>query len=431
MVDQVDAFLQIYAQSRPTDRRIHTAILIKAETLFAEGKLHEAAEAYSKIDPALLSESNRPGFLYQSGWCLADLGDLKGAIRSLSAFIEEYPEDERVYRALIKRAKSYMELGQPSAVIVDYDRVALAQGAPQDLVSVAWLESARTRRKEGNIKNMLVRYQALLDNVEDLSSDLTAEANYWIGWGMVKTNQPKEAAPYLDRARTLRKEAYDKHAGLLLVLSYYAAQNPEKLAEEIARAISDDYADEVPKQAVHWSGMQSYNSGHYDKATKFFELTVNPEEPRATPKEVWRYLGKSLLETDQFSKALDAISNVLEVEDNTAWKADALLDKAKALYQLKRYDEARKTTNEAFDMRPQGRLSAGLRIVSGNLHVESGKLGEAAADYLYVIQFHEDPELKPLAIHKYVAVLEAQGKAEEAEKYRAQLTTEFPDWQAP
>jgi tetratricopeptide (TPR) repeat protein len=431
VVDQVDAFLQIYEASRPKDTRIHTALLIKAETLFAENKLAEAAEAYSKINPALLSESNRPGFLYQRGWCLSDVGDLKGAVRSLSDFIKNYPQDKRVYPALVKRAKAYMELGEPPLAIADYDRLAMDEAAPQDMVSIAWLESARTRRKEGNIKNMLIRYKALLDNVEDLAINLTAEANYWIGWGMVKENQPKDATPYLDRARELRQKAYGKHAGLLLALSYYAAQNPDKLAEEIELAISSGYANEIPKQAVRWSGMQSYNSGNFETAAKFLGLTSNSEEPRTTPKEVWRYLGKALLETGEFSKALESISNVLEVEDNMAWKADALLDKSKALYRLERFDEARKVTNEAFDLRPQGRISAGLRIVSGNLHTKSGKLGEAAADYLYVIQFHEDAEIKPLAIHKYIGVLETQGKAEEAEKYRTQLKTGFPDWKAP
>jgi len=431
VVDQVDAFLQIYEQSRPEDTRIHTAILIKAETLFADDKLAEAAEAYSKINPALLSESNRPGFLYQRGWCLADVGDLKGAVRSLTEFIKNYPEDERLYPALVRRAKASMELGEPALAIADYDRVAMDEAAPEDLVSLAWLESARTRRKEGNIKDMVVRYKALTDNIEDLSEPLTAEANYWIGWGMVKLNQPKEAAPYLYRARELRQKAYGKHAGLLLALSYFAAQDPEKLTEEIELAITGEYVNEIPKQAVRWSGMQSFNSGDFKVSAKLLELASNSEEPRTTPKEVWRYLGKSLIETGEFTGALQAASNVLEVEDNAAWKADTLLDKSKALYGLARYDEAREATNAAFDLRPQGRTSAGLRITSGDLYVQAEKLGEAAADYLYVIQFHEDTAFKPLAIHKYIRVLETQNKNAEAEKYRAQLKTEFPAWEAP
>ncbi len=431
VVDQVDAFLQIYGKFHPDDTRIHTAQLMKAETLFSENNIPEAAKAYAKIDPTLLSEANRAGFLYQRGWCFAEAGDYQGAIRSLTEFITKYPDDKRIYPALVKRAKSYAEAGEPARAIADFDRLTTDEAAPSDLASLAWLESARTRRKEGNIENMLVRYKGLLANVADLTDNLKAEANYWIGWGLVKTNQPKDAAPFLNQARDLRDDAYGKHAGLLLALSYFAAQDPKGLATEIDLAIKGEYEADIPDQALQWSGMQSYNAGDFPAAARFLNLVANEEEPRVTPKEVWRYLAKARIETGSAAEALPAIANVLEVEDNPAWKADALLDRARALLILERYGEARKSANEALALRPQGRTSAGLRIVSGDLYIQEDNLGQAAADYLYVIQFQEDADLKPLAIHKYIGVLEKQGKAAEAAKFKAQLASEFPDWKAP
>jgi tetratricopeptide (TPR) repeat protein len=431
VVDQVDAFLQIYGKFHPSDTRIHTAMLMKAETLFSENKAADAAKAYSKIDPNLLSETNRPGFLYQRGWCLAEAGDAQGAIRSFTDFLAKYPEDKRIHPALVKRAKAYAETGESAKAVADFDRLTTDAAAPKDLVALAWLESARTRRKEGNIENMLVRYKGLLEKVDDLTDNLKAEANYWIGWGMVKTNQPKEAAPHLDTARKLRSEAYGKHAGLLLALSHFAAQDPKSLSAEIDLAIEGKYIDDVPRQAVQWAGMQAYNAGDYAAAARFLEIVANPDEPRVTPKEVWRYLAKALIETAQFTEALPAIANLLDVEDNPAWKADALLDRARALYGLKRFGESRKAADEALALRPQGRTSAHLRIVSGDLYIEENNLGQAAADYLYVINFHDDADLKPLAIHKYIGVLEKQGNAAEAAKFASKLATDFPGWKAP
>ncbi len=430
VTEQVDAFLQIYEKKRPDDTRIHTALLIKAETLFSKNKIPAAAEVFAKVDPKLLSESNRPGFLYQRGWCLAEAGDKQGSIRSLSDFITQYPKDERVYHALVKRAKSYVEIGEAGKAIADYDLVASEKKAPADLVSLAWLESARARRKEGNIENMLARYKGLLE-VKDLSENLQAEAKYWIGWGMVKTNQPKDAVSFLNEARKLRKDAYGKHAGLLLALSHFTAQDPIQLAAEIELAIKEDYATEIPAQALQWTGMQSYNGKDYQSAAKFLSLTANDKEPRTTPKEVWRYLGKSRLEIKQPKEALTAIGHMLEVEDQAAWKADGLLDRARGHYQLKQFDESRKAADEGLVLNPQGRTSAGLRIVSGDLHVQKASYAEASADYLYVIQFSEDPDLKPLAIHQYILLLEKQSKAAEAEKYKTQLKTEFPNWKSP
>jgi TolA-binding protein len=429
VTEQVDAFIQLYEKSRPNDTRIHTAYLIKAETLFSNKKALSAAEVYAKVNPKFLSESNRPGFLYQRGWCLAEAGDKQGAIRSLSEFITQYPKDERIYNALVKRAKAYVEIGEGGKAITDYDLVTSAKGAPEDLVSMAWLESARARRKEGNIENMLLRYKGLLE-VEEISANLEAEANYWVGWGLVKTNEPKDAVPFLKEARKLRKDAYSKHAGLLLALSHFTAQDPIQLAAEIELAIEGEYANEIPAQALQWCGMQSFNAMDYTIAAKFLNLTANDKEPRTTPKEVWRYLGKSLLEINQAKEAINAIGHVLEVEVQPAWKADGLLDQARGFYQMKQFDDARKSADDGLVLNPQGRTSAGLRIVSGDLHAQKESLGEAAADYLYVIQFSEDAELKPLAIHKYILLLDKQSKTEEAEKYRAQLKTEFPDWKA-
>jgi tetratricopeptide (TPR) repeat protein len=157
-------------------------------------------------------------------------------------------------------------------------------------------------------------------------------------------------------------------------------------------------------------------------------LVSNPQEPRETPKEVWRYLAKARLETGDGEGALAAANNVLAVEDNPGWKADGLLDRGRALLMLNRDSEARIAADEGAALRPQGRTSAGLRILSGDLNFKARNFGPAAADFLNVIQFHEDADLKPLAISKYIRVLEEQGKAAEAEKFRSQLKTEFPDW---
>lgn len=430
VVDQVDAFLQIYGPLHPNDTRIHTAKLMKAETLFSEDKITEAAKAYSSIDPTLLSDSNRPGFLYQRGWCLAEAGDSQGAIRSFSEFITKYPQDPRRFPAYVKRAKAYAEIGESNNAIADFDRLTTDKAAPDDLASLAWLESARTRRKEGEIENMMVRYRGLLEKVDDLTDNLKAEANYWIGWGLVKTNKPTEAASFLNKARELRPKAYAKHAGLLLALSHFASQDPEALAAEIDLAIKGDYVSDIPNQAIQWAGMQAYNSKKFADSARFLKLVANFDEPRTTPKEIWRYLAKSLIEADAPKDALPAVANLLEVEEDPAWKADGLLDRARALYDLERYGESRKSADEALALRPQGRTYAHLRIVSGDLHVQEGNLGQAAADYLYVIQFHEDEDLKPLALHRLIEVLEKQGNSAEAAEYKTQLASEFPNWKA-
>ncbi len=428
--DQVDAFLELYRKTRPDDPRIHTAMLMKAETLFTNKDLAAAAKLYSEINAARVSEKNRPGLLYQRGWCLAEAGDLQGAIRSLSEFISKYPDDPRLTSAVAKRASAHASNAEPAKAIKDFDRLTAA-GTPPTLSSFAWLESARMRRSEGNLQDMIARYRGLLEHVTDLSPKLQAEANFWIGQGLTKTNAAKEAITYLEKARSLCPDTYAKHAGLLLTLGYFAAQDAGQLASEIERAIQDKYDTDIPEQVLQWAGMQKYNADDFAAAARFLALVATPQEPRETPKEVWRYLAKARLETGDAQGALEATANVLAVEDNPVWKADGLLDRGRALLALKRPTEARSTTDEALALRPQGRTNAGLRILSGDLKLLADDPAGAAAEYTIVVEFHDDKDLKPLALHKLIAILVAQSDATGADKYRRQLQAEFPTWQAP
>ncbi|MCU0782160.1 MAG: tetratricopeptide repeat protein, partial [Akkermansiaceae bacterium] len=336
--EQVDAFLKLYRKSRPDDTRIHTALLMKAETLFAAKDVAAAAKVYSEIDAERVSAKNRAGLYYQRGWCLAEAGDPQGAIRSLTEFMERYPDDARVPTALAKRAQAFVAIGEPASALKDFD--ALTQpGIDGEMTTFAWLESARLCRAEGRIDDMITRYRALLETSGKPSEPIQAEANYWIGQGLTKKSTGREAAPdaakqavpYLEAARKLRPATYAKHAGLLLILGYFANQDTPRLNDELDLAIKSQYAADIPEQVLSWAGLQAFNAEEYDRAERYLKLVANPAEPRETPKEIWRYLAKSRLETGDAQGALTAVSNVLEVEDNPSWKADGLLDKGRAL----------------------------------------------------------------------------------------------------
>lgn len=428
--EQVDAFLQLYRRSNRKDPRIHTALMMKAETLFADRQVAKAAKAYSEIDATLLSGKNRPGLLYQRGWCLAEAGDHQGAVRSLGEFISQYPEDTRIPSALAKRARSNAAIAEPQKAIADFDKL-IAAGEPPDLVALAWLESARMRRADNQINDMITRYQGLLQNANGLTEGHQAEANYWIGWGMVKNNAAPDAVSHLEKARKLRPDAYRKHAGILLALGYFATQDAASLSSEINLALKHDYIGDIPDQVLQWTGMQAFNSGDHELAVKCLAAIATTEEPRATPKEVWRYLSKSRLETGDLNGAVQAVGFLLDVEDNPAWKADGLLDRGRAQFRLNQTSEARQAADEALALRPQGRTSAGLRILLGDLEMKAGDARKAAAEYLIVVNFHDDRELRPLAIWKLISALTAQNDEPEAEKYRRQLKDDFPDWQPP
>jgi tetratricopeptide (TPR) repeat protein len=428
--DQVDAFMQIYRKGHANDPRIHTALLMKAESLFTRKAYEKAAPAYSEIDVTQISESTRPGMLFNRGWCLSEAGDPQGAIRSFSKFITDYPKEPQIPTAIAKRAKAYRDTGEPAKAIEDFDRL-IPLKASAELTTISWLESARIRRDEGNLADMITRYRGLLENGKDLSVKVEAEANYFIGWGLAKTNLAADSVPYLEKARKLHPETYKKHAGLLLALGYFTAKNLDKLSEEIDLAMAGDYSNDLPDQSLQWAGREAYFAGRYAIAARFLKLVANPEEPRETPREVWRYLSKALVESGKPEEALKTIENVISTEDNPTQKADALLDKGRALMALKRDAESRLAVDAALELRPEGRIGGGVRMLSGELKLRAGEAGAAAGDFVYVVSFIDDRDLKPRALWRLGQALGKTGDSAGAAKYEQQLLKEFPAWKAP
>ena len=127
---------------------------------------------------------------------------------------------------------------------------------------------------------------------------------------------------------------------------------------------------------------------------------------------------------------LPAINNALEVEDNDAWKADGLLDKAKALLALNRLDEAFQVVEECQLLHPQGRVNAGIRTIKGDIYMKRNNATEAANEYVAVVQFLSDDDrmFKPELLWKLEQALKKEGKTGEAEKYRLEREKKYPDW---
>jgi len=426
--EQADAFIQIYGRARPRNPSIHTARLMKAETLFTRRQFREAAETFKKIDEKLVNDANRPGLLFQRGWCLATAGDFQGAIRSLTKFIDGYPQDKRIPEALAKRAEAHLENGNKNAALQDLDKL-VSLDPPKKLAAFSWQKSARISKDMGNIPEMIRRYQTMLKDIPGLDNEVVANANYWIGWGRFKQDKLAEALPPLRKARELDAKTYGRQAGLVLALALFALQDVDGLATELDRAAKGGYIDEIPEQALRWLGPQLYNAGRYADAARFLSIIATPDDPRQTPKVVWRYLGKSQLEINKPAEALVAIGHVLEVEDRDVWKADSLLDRSRALLALGRAKEAMEAANDGLALRPQGRIGSGMRLAAGDAAFALGAYDEAIKHYVYVVEFVEDKELRPKALEKLIRALEKKGDLADAQRYRKMLNTEFPNHQ--
>ena len=427
IVEQVNAFLEIYEQSNKSHPRLHAALMMKAGALQNQNKIQEAADTYRLIDASLIAESNRANLLYQRGWCLANANDAQGAIRSLSKFLDDYPTDKRSADALALRGESYLESGDRDLALKDFSKLIEIKPGPK-LSAYGWQKSAMVHKMNGDIESMVTAYQTLLRNYGDLPTATVANAEFYIGYGLSKLNRHKDAVIHLQKSREMDSKTYGRRAGLLLVSSYFQLEKIDSLCEEIDLSIDLGYSDKISPALISWAGVQSLALQKGEQAARFFMLIANPEEPRRTPRDVWRNLAKALILCGDHKRALPAIDNVLAVEENPQAKADALLDQARCHLALKDIEAAKKSIESCFTLKPQGVLDAEASIVFGDIWMALKKPDEAQKKYVGVALLTEDKRLKPMAISRLIKALEATGDVAKAAEYRKELTEKFPTW---
>lgn len=425
---QVDAFLEVYQPRFPRQPKIYKALLMKAETLFDEGKFREAAAAYNQINPDLVGKDNQGNMLYKRGWCLSESGDHNGAVRSFSGFLKVFPDDDRSAKVIAQRGKSYLALGDRPGALRDFD--LLIQRYPQNkLAALAWQNSAKIKKDAQDYPEMIRRYDAMLVSFPKLRKETIANAHYWIGWGNYQIKEFEKAIPALEQANTLMPEKYGFNSQMLLMYCSYALKDKARLQSAVNAVQAKDQGDKIQSSIYRWLGVQCYNGGEMKDAENFLTLGSTPEEPRQTPKAFWKMLGRTRVEIGKNEEALVAIGHYLDVVEEPFWKAETLLDQARAYLGLAKLTEAKTSAEDGLKLRPQGQVNAELRMILGDIAYQGKEYAEAAAAYVVVVEFIvNDKKLRPEALYKAHLALTKKGDVDQAKHYLDTLNKEFPSF---
>lgn len=425
---QVDAFLEVYQLRFPKQPKIHKALLMKAETLFDDGKFRDAAAAYNQINPELVGKDNQSDLLFKRGWCLSESGDHNGAVRSFSDFLKVHPDDERSPLAIARRGKSYLALGDQGGAMRDFD--LLIQRYPQNkLAALAWQNSARIKKNAQDYPEMIRRYDAMLVSFPKLRAETVANAYYWIGWGNYQIKEYNKAIPALEQAIKLKPDEYGPKGQMLLIYCSYALKDKARLQAAVDAVRAKNNGHKIQAPIYRWLGVQCYNGDELKDAEHYLTLGSTPDDPRQTPKAFWKMLGNARVKLGKNEEALVAIAHFLDVVEEPYWKAETLLDQSKAYLGLSKLDEAKTSAEDGLKLRPKGKINAELRLLIGDIAYNGKNYDEAAAAYVVVVEFLvNDKELRPEALYKAYQALTKKGDPEQAKHYQDLLNKEFPNY---
>jgi tetratricopeptide (TPR) repeat protein len=404
---------------------------MKAEALFHQGRIAEAAAAYDDLKTYNLSRDLLGGLYFKRGWALAESGDYNRAAQEFTRFISGYPEDPRMNQALAMRGSAYFDLGDRPSALRDFDKL-LTRSPEEDLVAFAQQRRACIFREERSYNAMLEAYSTLLEQAEDLTEDTIANANYWIGWGWFKLNEWEKCLAPFRKARTLVPEFYKEPAGTHLVVAAYSLKDAAELKKAVNQLRHDMPDRTLPPKMLTWLGLQLFQNGDFDGADDFLTMASTPDEPLNTDLVVWRHLAKARIELRHYDRAMGILPIVLEREERKFWRADAYLDKAHTHIGLGDWDKAREACHAGLQLDPDGTVRAGLQMSLGTIAMQRGDFESAAASFLRTADlFIDDREIKPLALHRAAEALDALGRSAQAAEIRTRISREFVAWEPP
>jgi tetratricopeptide (TPR) repeat protein len=425
--DKVDHFLEGYAVNNGRHKFIHQALLMKAETLFAEKKYTEASKVYSAIGSDLIDEKYLSDLLFKKSYCLVKVGNFAGAANSLTVFVEKYSDDPKVMEALIMRAEAYTKLENKAKSLRDYDHVIKNSKNPK-YVAIALQKSGTLQFHDENYDDSIERYKKLVSEHPNLGPKVLANANYWICRAYFKQKQYKEGLQYLEESWKLDKVTFLKQISMLRVIGNFSLKNYEQTDNAITIAENAGLQKKIPLAVYRWLGEYFYNDNNFDKASQLLAKGVEKGAADATPSAIWRYLSKAQMQNGQYQEAFLSVSNLLSIEEDKPRIVDALLDKAKIQMSLGKDGDAKRTADDALEMNPTGRIHAELLKVVGDFHYRIGQPDKAANYYVLLVESAKELPFYPQVLDRLAKSLLKAGNADEAKRYAEQLKMNFPNY---
>lgn len=424
----VDSYVETEKKAGRKNKFIDRALLLKAETLFEQNNPAAAAPVYAAIRVENIPEQQRPTALYKHGWAEAEAAHRPQAIEALGRFMTVAPDDPRVPLALAKRGEMYALNGDPARASQDF--LTVTEKFPQsEAAEFAYVRAARLHGDQNDLQTMIRLYNGLLEKFPQ--SKAAPDAHYALGRAYYQTKKYELAVEHLRKARDLDAELYARSAGSRLVLSCYALRDAAALRKELDTFLQVAKASELPPQVPAWLGVKLYEDGDAAAADDYLTMAANEQEPKATEPVIWKFLAKARLDAGRFAAAVRAADHYLATAEDAASRASGFLDKSRAQFGLRAFAEAEATAAEGQKIVRQGKTNAWLGILRGDIAAAQEKWDDAVKHYIVPSQTMVDPEITPLALWKTSQALQRAGQRDESKKFRAEIETRFPQFQAP
>ena len=403
---------------------IAQARLLKAETQFAAGQYAEAAVTYGSLVPGSLPDALRADAAYKHAWSLARTGRAQESVVAYSDFIERFPRDERIPKALVARGMAHAEAGASDAAFRDFDRVIQSHPDSKER-ELAMLQKGLVHGSKREYDQMRADFEALVKAYPE--STARAQAEFWIGYAKFEQKDYEGSLPHFETARKLDAQTYGDRANLRLMLANYYLERPE----ETAAVIESREMKNVPAEVYQWLAAKFLDSGNQPRAEKYLRIILEGGAGGTPTPDLYLQLAKNQIAQGRPSDAIEPVNKFLEATRQPAPRAQGLLVLAEARAAAGDFEAAEKSISDAQLLQPEGRINAESRLLLAELLEKRGNFAEAGKAFMTVAVLYDDEAITPRALYAAAKAFDRGSNPSEAARAREELAAKYPSFKPP
>ena len=416
----VDEFLA----TNPTNERADQAKLLRAEALYKQQNYTDAAAIYGELRASELSPKLRAEAAYKLGLCHMQMKNVPGVIEAFTYYVQTFPDSPEMPAALGQRALAYEQSKDYNAALTDLSIILAKYPKAHEREATLQLKALILGQQE-NTKGMVETFRQLLK--EFPKSSVAAQAQYYIGKAAFEAKDYKTALTALNTARELNKEQYYNLASLRIILCQFYLKDRQALTKEVNNFMASSPNVNVPPEVLEWLGIEYYNEKNFQTAEKYLSALRKIDNPSNVKPDFLFYLGDAATKLKNLPEAEDAFAKYLLTAKDPAGKAKVLLALGAVKISAHKPDDAQKIAEEIMTLQPEGRVNAEARLLAGEVQLERGNFDDAGKAFKGVALLYDDPAITPRALDKAVLAYRQAGNTEEADRLSRELRERYPN----
>jgi TolA-binding protein len=412
-----------FDKSETVDEKLEVAILL-ARSHRSSGNYDQAKVVMDKIADVAAQGSLYPEYLSELAYLQFDLADYAGALASLTTAVDSLPEQIAIANARLL-PKVYVKLGRREESLAAYaafnSKYPTSPEAPANLLEWAGV-LAQAKRLEEAVEIL----RQLADMYTDSREAYTA--GVWEAQLLSRLERWDEAAELLGALLAdqncpveLRAEAH-----FYLARVHEERRDIDAALEQLSKIEELGLPDEALQQGRVFRGKLLFISGREEEGLEVVHAAMRARPDDMSVAATQLEMANMLIEQERPEEALREYQYYLETFADPPGKADALLGRAWALYQLEDYVESALAFRRAMEALPEGALRLEALYKCADSYFRAGQYAEALDIYNIGVSMYSDSELHPSLLFQSAETLRRLERSDEALERLAQLESRYP-----